>query len=47
LGILVEDDVVKHIPEGYIMTVEFCEAPEMGMASSSEKSSAVEVKPPF
>lgn len=42
LKILVDDDVVKHIPEGQIMTAEFCEV--FDKDALSDKSSAVVVK---
>lgn len=48
LKILVDDDVVQHIPEDQIMTAEFCEVPGAETAPfSGVKPSAVEIKLKF
>ena len=44
LKILVDDDVVQHIPEGQFITAEVCYMSDTDTISSSVKSSVMEVK---
>ncbi|OKO96345.1 Grainyhead-like protein 2 -like protein [Penicillium subrubescens] len=44
LKILVDDDVVQHIPEGQFITAEVCHMSDTDTVSSSVKSSVMEVK---
>jgi transposase len=44
LKILVDDDVVQHIPEGQSMTAEFNELSDTGAIPTRVKSSVMEVK---